>query len=47
MIAPPNPDMTFDLSKAEVVTVDRLVNDLYNDLVVISDLVEVKVMLDL
>lgn len=41
MIGPPKPDMTFTLSKCDLVTLDPLVHDLIMDIELLTDIVTV------
>ena len=41
MISPPKPDLTFALTRAEVVVMDKLAYDLYQDFAVIVDIIQV------
>ena len=41
MVAPPKPELTFAITRAEVVVMDKLVYDLYCDFAVIVDIIKV------
>ena len=42
LIGPPNPHLTFNLSKVELITFDRLVYDLIHDIETLVDLAKVR-----
>lgn len=42
MIGPPKPDMTFTLSKCDLVTLDMEVHDLITDIELLTDIATVK-----